>query len=82
MEIIIAILSALLIIAGFAIRNVIKKNEELEDFITKQSEAIDYCDRRLQQIDDKGFFVADDEIGWFFSEIKKIQEALNEFRLR
>ena len=82
MEIIIAILSALLIVAGFAIRNVIKKNEELEDFITKQSEAIDYCDRRLQQIDDKGFFVADDEIGWFFSEVKKIQEALNEFRLR
>ena len=82
MEIIIAILSALLIVAGFAIRNVIKKNEELEDFITKQSEAIDYCNRRLNQIDDKGFFIADDEIGWFFTEVKKIQEALNEFRLR
>ena len=82
MEIIIAILSALLIVAGFAIRNVIKKNEELEDFIIKQSEAIDICDKRLQQIDDKGFFIADDEIGWFFTEVKKIQEALNEFRLR
>jgi len=82
MEIIITILSALLIVAGFAIRNLIKKNEELEDFIVKQSEAIDQCDRRLQQIDDKGFFVADDEIGWFFTEVKKIQEALNEFRLR
>ena len=82
MEIIIAILSALLIVAGFAIRNLIKKNEELEDFIVKQSEAIDQCDRRLKQIDDKGFFVADDEIGWFFTEVKKIQEALNEFRLR
>jgi len=82
LEIIIAILSALLIVAGFAIRNVIKKNEELEDFITKQSEAIDYCDRRLKQIDDKGFFISDDEIGWFFQEVKKIQEALNEFRLR
>ena len=82
MEIIIAILSALLIVAGFAIRNLIKKNEELEDFIVKQSEAIDQCDHRLRQIDDKGFFVADDEIGWFFTEVKKIQEALNEFRLR
>ena len=82
MEIIIAILSALLIITGFAIRNLIKKNEELEDFIVKQSEAIDQCDRRLNQIDDKGFFIADDEIGWFFTEVKKIQEALNEFRLR
>lgn len=82
MEIIIAILSALLIVAGFAIRNVIKKNEELEDFIVKQSEAIDQCDRRLKTIDDKGSFIADDEVGWFFTEVKKIQEALNEFRLR
>ena len=82
MEIIISILLALLIVAGFAIRNLTKKNEELEDFIVKQSEAIDACDKRLSQVDDKGFFVADDEIGWFFTEVKKIQEALNEFRLR
>ena len=82
MEIIIGIISALLIIAIFAIRNLIKKNEILEDFIAKQSEAIDQCDQRLKQIDDKGFFVTDDEVGWFFTEIKKIQEALNEFRLR
>ena len=82
MEIIIGILIALLIVAGFAIRNLIQKNEILEDFIEKQSEAIDTCDQRLKTVDDKGFFVADDEIGWFFTEVKKIQEALNEFRLR
>jgi hypothetical protein len=82
MEIIIGILVALLIVAGFALRNLIKKNEVLEDFITKQSDAIDYCDKRLKQIDDRGSFVADDEVGWFFTELGKIQEALNEFRLR
>ena len=82
MEIIIGILILLLVVAGFALRNMIKKNEELEDFIVKQSEAIDMCDQRLRQIDDEGFFVADDEIGWFFTEVKKIQEAINEFRLR
>lgn len=82
MEIIIGILLALLIVAGFALRNMIRKNEELEDFIVKQSEAIDMCDQRLKQLDDKGFFVADDEIGWFFTEVRKIQEAINEFRLR
>ena len=82
MIITISILSALLIISLFSIRNLLKKNEELEDFIVKQSEAIDACNTRLTQIDDKGFFVADDEIGWFFTEVKKIQEALNEFRLR
>ena len=82
MEIIIGILVALLIVAGFALRNLVKKNEILEDFISKQSDAIDYCDKRLKQIDDRGSFVADDEVGWFFTELRKIQEALNEFRLR
>ena len=76
------LLIALLVMAGLALRNVVKKNEVLEDFITKQSDAIDSCNNRLKNIDDRGLFVADDEIGWFFTEVKKIQEALNEFRLR
>jgi len=66
----------------FIIRNLIKKNETLEDFITKQSEAIQACDIRLKQLDNKGSFYADDEIGWFFKEVQKIQEALNEFTLK
>ena len=66
----------------FIIRNLMKKNETLEDFIAKQSDAVNECDKRLQDIDDKGIFYADDQIGWFFNEIKKIQEALNEFTLK
>ena len=83
MEIILVILLTLSISISFvAIRNLIKKNEVMEDFINKQSDAIAACDTRLKQIDQKGVFYADDEIGWFFGEIKKIQEALNEFRMR
>tara|TARA_R110000744_G_scaffold352376_1_gene458435 strand:+ start:705 stop:953 length:249 start_codon:yes stop_codon:yes gene_type:complete len=82
MIITIAILSALLIVSLFIIWNLMKKNERVEDFIVKQSEAIDYCDKRLKTIDEKGSFIADDEVGWFFQNIKDIQEALNEFRLR
>ncbi len=83
MEIILVILLTLSISVSFvAIRNLIKKNEAMEDFINKQSDAIAACDARLKQIDQKGVFYADDEIGWFFEEIKKIQEALNEFRMR
>ena len=83
MEIILTILLTLSISISFvAIRNLIKKNEAMEDFINKQSDAIAACDTRLKQIDQKGVFYADDEIGWFFEEVKKIQEALNEFRMR
>ena len=83
MEILLSILLTLVItISFFIIRNLILKNEKLEDFISKQSEAIQACDQRLKQIDDKGIFYSDDEIGWFFKEIQKIQDALNEFTLK
>ena len=69
-------------VLGFALFNLLKKNEALEDFISKQSEAINECDKRLKQIDNKGLFYADDEVGFFFKELKKIQDALNEFTLK
>ena len=76
------ILTVVITASFFVIRNLIVKNERLEDFISKQSEAITACDVRLKEIDDKGIFYADDQIGFFFKEIQKIQEALNEFTLK
>ncbi len=83
MEIILSVILTLVITtAFFVIRNLIKQTERLEDFITKQSEAIVACDLRLKQLDQKGSFHSDDEIGFFFKEVEKIQEALNEFTLK
>ena len=76
------ILAIVITTSFFIIRNLVIKNERLEDFISKQSEAIEACDKRLKQIDDKGVFYADDQIGFFFKEVQKIQEALNEFTLK
>ena len=90
MEIILSIiLTAVIVTSFFVIRNLIKKNEnqedvikEYEDFIIKQSEAITACNQRLKQVDDKNLFYSDDQIGFFFKEVQKIQEALNEFTLK
>ena len=83
------ILTVVIVTSFFIIRNLMLKtekqedeNEQLEDFISKQSEAINACDTRLKQLDDKNVFYADDEIGFFFKEVQKIQEALNEFTLK
>jgi len=76
------ILAVVITASFFIIRNLITKNEQLEDFISKQSEAINACDQRLKQLDDKNIFYADDQIGFFFKEVQKIQEALNEFTLK
>tara|TARA_R100000734_G_C3285359_1_gene78171 strand:+ start:82 stop:354 length:273 start_codon:yes stop_codon:yes gene_type:complete len=90
MEIILSVILTLVTVSSFfIIRNLIIKNEKLEDlnteyenFVIKQSDAINACDERLKQIDEKGIFYADDQIGWFFTELKKIQEALNEFTIK
>ena len=83
------ILAVVITTSFFIIRNLTLKNEkqedlikQYEDFIIKQSEAITACDQRLKKVDDKGVFQADDEIGWMFKEILKIQEALNEFTIK
>ena len=83
------ILTVVVIASFFIIRNLVLRNEKLDDilnnyesFITKQSEEIQACDQRLKQVDDRGIFKSDDEIGWFFKEIQSIQDALNEFTLK
>ena len=83
------VLTIVFVASFFIIRNLLKQAERLEDiraeyedFIAKQSEAINACNERLNQIDDKGIFRSDDEVGWFFRELQKIQEALNEFTLK
>ena len=84
-----SIILTVVVVSFFIIRNLLKQAEKLEDiqveyenFITKQSEAIQACDKRLKEIDDKGIFYSDDEIGFFFKEVQKIQEALNEFTIK
>tara|TARA_R110001592_G_scaffold8678_7_gene47089 strand:+ start:160 stop:429 length:270 start_codon:yes stop_codon:yes gene_type:complete len=85
----IIILTVIVVVSFFIIKNLFIKNEKLddilakyEDFISKQSEAITACDKKLKQVDDRGIFKSDDEIGWFFEEIQSIQDALNEFTLK
>ena len=66
----------------FVLRNMLRKNEFMEDFITKQSEAIVTISKRLDELDEKGMFKSDDQIGWFFKAVKDIQASLNEFTLK
>lgn len=80
--VLVTIMACIIAVMVYGIRNLIKKNETLEDFIATQSDIIEQSRKRLDEIDDKGFFRSDDEIGWFFSQVKEIQENLNNFRLK
>jgi hypothetical protein len=87
LEIIIYILGAVVVILGYTTINLLIKNEKAEDviisqreFINKFQESIEESDKKLQELDTRGSFSSDDEIGWFFNEIKKLQNALSQFK--
>ncbi len=85
----ISILSVIVVLLGFTTFNLMRKNEKQEDilvgymkYLNKLTTAIEESDKRLKVIDEKGLFKSDDEIGWFFKEIQKLQMILNEFRIK
>lgn len=88
LEIIIGILGILVVILGYTTFNLLRKNEKAEDiiisqsnFIEKVTSQIDASQKRLEEIDEKGTFQGDDEIGWFFNEVKILQNDLSRFKI-
>ena len=74
---------------GFTTFNLLKKNEQQEDilagymeYLSKISRVIEFSDKKLKEVDRKGSFESDDEVGFFFQEIKQIQETLNAFKIK
>ena len=87
--ILISSLSVLLIILIFTTINLLKKNEKQKDilagyldYLDKISKVIEVSDKKLKEIDHKGTFKSDDEVGFFFKSVKQIQNILNDFQLR
>jgi protein subunit release factor A len=86
--IIIGILVALLVISSYIIRNLLVKTEQYEDVTQDQvkylqniSNIIGESKQHLQNLDDKGVFQSDDEVGEFFNQMKEVQEQLNNYML-
>lgn len=84
----VVILLILLCVAGYIIWNLNKKLVKAEDIIDSQvdylrkvSLAIQESNVYINQLDEKGHFRADDEIGTFFDFMKEIQDIINSFRL-
>ena len=85
----ISILSVIVVILGFTTFNLLRKNEKQEDILAEYlnyldglSKAIDASDKKLKEIDRAGTFKSDDEVGQFFDSIQKIQDILNDFKLK
>ena len=67
----------------------IRKVKNLEAVVVEQQQyidtigiVIDQADERMKELDASGMFSSDDEIGFFFENIKEIQSVLNDFKVK
>ena len=88
MEILAGVLGVLILALGYVVfnlnRKVIKQEEILEyqvGYLRNVSYLIQESKIYVEQLDEKGAFRSDDEVGVFFNFMKEIQETINAYRL-
>ena len=76
----------LLGVIGYIIWNLLKKVEKLETQIGVQEtyilefyDLVKTSEIKIKEIDSKQLFQSDDEVGFFFTNLKTIQEALSDY---
>ena len=93
---IISILSLLVVILGFTTFNLLRKAERYEDELNKRQDAIisyqeyinglgstvEFMTKRIDEIDSRGTFKSDDEVGFFFERLKMLNEMLKPYNVK
>jgi hypothetical protein len=93
---IIAILSLLVVVLGFTTFNLLRKTERYEDELNKRQDAIisyqdyvnglgstvEFINKRMNEIDAKGTFQSDDEVGFFFERLKMLNDMLRPYNVK
>jgi hypothetical protein len=86
--IIISVLVGLLIFLAYINYNLLRKVEKYEDvtadqvgYLQRISNTVRDSQKYLKELDEKGVFQGDDEVGYFFNNMKKVQQELNTYML-
>ena len=73
------VLGLLVMTEGYVIWNLNKKTELLESWVENFSNTIQTIQEELQDIDSRGVFESDDEIGAIFKQIKQTVNQLQSY---
>lgn len=93
---IILILSLMVVVMGFTTFNLLRKVERYEDELNKRQDAIisyqeyinglgntvEFMNKRINEIDAKGTFKSDDEVGFFFDRLKMLNDMLRPYNIK
>lgn len=83
------ILSLLVVILGYTTFNLLKKNEKAEDaiisyqdYINGLGSTVEFINKRVEEIDSRGTFKSDDEVGFFFERLKMLNDMLRPYNIK
>jgi hypothetical protein len=86
---IISILVLMVVILGYTTFNLLRKIEKAEDtilyyegYMKEIDETIQFIDKRVKEIDTRGSFQSDDEVGFFFERLKLLNDLLTTYKLK
>ena len=63
---------------SYAVYNLLVKQEQLEEWVEDYIDRINEVNTKIRQIDYKGYFEVDDEVGQVFEQIKNEVQSLEE----
>ena len=79
------ILILIILSLSYVCYNLFKKNESYEDtieiydnWVSQFDDSVKDAENRLREIDNKGTFESDDEVGFFFDYLKKLNKGLSD----
>ena len=78
LKITLGIFVILTIALSYAVYNLLLKQEQLEDWVEDYIDRINEVNTKIRQIDYKGYFEVDDEVGQVFEQIKQEVQSLEE----
>ena len=88
MEILVILITIVALVLGYTTWNLYNKVTKQEDIIEYQigylrnvAYLINESKIYVEQLDERGVFRSDDEVGTFFNFMKEIQESINAYRL-
>ena len=77
LEIFLILLAIYSIFISYLLYISLRRINQFESFILTIQNMIEYSTKKLKLIDASGHYESDDETGFFFDQLKQIQQSLN-----
>ena len=72
------ILGLVVIFLSVVVFYALKRINQYEELLIEFQQIVQFSSDKLKQVDSKGTFESDDDVGFFFQEIQNIQKLLND----